>query len=68
MQIDINPHAISEPEPTVCAFCDSPFEMVELYARAHADGTDCGEVCEECVNYLSRGPMAATGKFPAFPA
>ena len=66
MRIDLHEHSIREPEPAVCAFCDRPFEMVEMYARASAGATDCGEVCPKYVDYLSRGPMAATGNFPAF--
>ena len=65
MRIELRERTVPEPEPTVCAFCERPFELGEVYARASADGTDCGEVCEECADYLSRGPMAASGKFPA---
>ena len=66
MRIDLRERTVPEPELVRCAFCERPFELGEVYARAVSDGTDCGEVCPECVDYLSKGPMARMGKFPAF--
>ena len=69
MRIDLEELRYPESRPIPCAFCERPVRMDRLgdvIARAVAAGrTDCGEVCAECADYLSRGPMAATGKFPA---
>ena len=69
MRIDLEELRFPESRPIPCAFCERPFQLGELgdvVARAVVGArTDAGEVCAECADYLSRGPMAASGKFPA---
>jgi hypothetical protein len=63
MRIDLRER--TAPEPARCAFRTWPFELGEVYTRATSVGTDCDEVCEACVDWLSEGRMARMGKIPA---
>jgi hypothetical protein len=51
-------------EEEKCALCERPFVLGLVIGRAL---TECrvyvGEVCGECVEWLSKGPMAHSGKF-----
>jgi hypothetical protein len=45
-----------------CALCAEPFEQGVVYAYATTEsGTEMGEVCPECIEYLGGHP---SGRFP----
>ncbi len=50
--------------PTACVLCERPFRLGVVVARLLEGRVDMGEICPECAEWLARGSMARTGRFP----
>ncbi len=65
IRIELERLIAPEEHPIACALCERPFRLGVVVARLVESRMDAGEVCLECAEWLSRGPMARTGGFPS---